>query len=252
MTTKLVANRAAVVRSLTSSVDQNAEEVAEPLERLLFPEGPPPHLTVLAFVHALAAAAAREYTTLAQAEVELVKELADDPPVRDERDDARANVRVTLQRARGAMTAGYGEQTAALVGLDGELPDNADRLAQLARAAADRVESAYLGEPLMAIDRAAVAAQLRAASARIGRSLADVKREEREAQHARGRRDEADARARRTYSGLADAFAGFAHAVGRTDIATRVRPTARRRAGLPEEGDIVLTDPTEPTPEPAV
>jgi len=35
----------------------------------------------------------------------------------------------------------------------------------------------------------------------------------------------------------------LASAVGLLDVARRVRPTARRRAGLPEEEDVVLAAP---------
>lgn len=251
MTTKLIVNRAAVIRSLTSTVDQNADEIAEPLTQKLFPDGVPPDLTVHAFLYALATVAARDYQDLATADLELAKELSDDPAHREERDDAHADLRVTTQRARGAMIAGFGEQVLAQLGLDGELPENADALAQTARAAADRIETAELGEPLMPIDRAIVASQLRAAAARVERSLSDVQREEREAQQARSRRDEADAKLRRVYAGFADVFAGFAYAIGRDDVASRVRPTSRRRAGLPEEEDVVGTDPTPADPTPS-
>ena len=243
MASKLHTDRTQVVRSLTSSIDENGEEVAARIEEEIFPEGVPPNLTVAIFVAALAAAAQREVDGLGTADIELAKELTDDEGYRDERDDATDDARVVVQRGRAAMVAGYGEAAPAKVGLDGEMPRDAPQLAQVAKTSADLVESAELGEPVLPTDRAAVAAQLRAAGARVDRSLADVSREEREAQTLRRKRDEQDAKVRRLYGGFADAFAGLAAAAGLHEVARRVRPTTRRRAGLPEEEDVVVTDP---------
>lgn len=244
MTSKLHADRTDVVRSLTSSIDENGEEVAARIEEVIFPEGAPPNLTVAIFLVALAAAVQREVDGLGAADSALVKELADDEGYRDTRADATDDARVVVQRGRAAMVAGYGAGAPAKVGLDGEMPRDATQLAQVAKTSADLVESAELGEPVLPTDRAAVAAQLRAAGVRVDRSLADVSREEREAQTLRRKRDEQDAKVRRLYGGFADAFAGLAAAAGLHEVARRVRPTTRRRAGLPEAEDVVVTDPT--------
>lgn len=249
MASKLYIHRASVILSLTTSIDQHGEEVAARLEEELFPDGVPPNLTTALFLAAFAAAARREVEELGVADVELTKELADDGAYRNERDDAGDDQRVTVQRGRAAMIAGFGEAVLAKVGLDGEMPRDPSQLAQVSRAAADLVETAELGEPLLPTDRAAVATQLRTGAERVDRSIADVRREEREAQDLRMKRDGQDAKVRRLYSGLADAFAGFATAVGLHEVARRVRPTARRRAGLPEAEDVLVTDPivTDPT-----
>lgn len=246
MASKLTAQRAAVIRSLTSSVRQHGDPIAASLEQRLFPDGVPPGLTLAMVIAALAAAAEREYGRLAMVDVALAKELTDDAQYRDERDDSVADLRVVVQRSRDAMSAGFGKAAISKVGLEGRQPDVPDQLVQLARAAADLVESAELGAPALPTDRAAVAAQLRAGADRVDRSLGDVSREEREAQTLRNERDRIDLEVRRVYGGFADAFAGFASAVGLDEIANRVRPTARRRAGLPEEED-VLDPPVDPS-----
>lgn len=258
MATKLSANRAAVIRFLVTSIRQHAEAIGVPFEKLLFPDGVPPNLTLVMFLLALADTAERIYGVLALADVQLAQELSDDAGFRTERDDAEDAMRILLHRAQGAMIAGWDERALEAVGLGGALPRGGDLLAQLGRTAAGRIETAELGPPLIAIDRPALASLLRDGAARVERSLVDVTREEREAEELRAARDQADDEARRVYSGFADAFAGFALALGHVEVADRVRPTARRRAGLPEEQDLLATDPgadpavTEPTAEPAV
>lgn len=248
MASKLVSKRGAVIRFLITSIRQHGDAMAVPLRQLLFPDGVPPDLTLEMVLQAMADAAEREYGVLATADIELSKELSDDLGFREVRDDSTDDLRTTVQRGRGGMVAGFGPSVLAKVGLAGEMPEDAAELAQVARAAADLVETAELGAPSLPIDRAAVASQLRESAARADRAHIDVIREEREAQDVRSRRDDADALARRVYVGFADAFAGLAIAVGRGDVASRVRTTARRRAGEPEQEDLAVTDPVDGDP----
>lgn len=248
MATKLVIKRGALIRFLVTSIRQHGGAMAVPLRQLLFPDGVPPDMTLEMLLQAMADAAEREYDALATADVELAKELGDDLGFREARDASADDLRVTVQRGRGAMVAGWGPSVLAKVGLTGEMPEDAAQLAQVARAAADLVETAELGAPSLPTDRAAVASQLRESASRADAAHLDVIREEREAQDVRSRRDEADALVRRVYVGLADAFAGLAIAVGRGDVASRVRTTARRRAGEPEEEDLAVTDPVDGDP----
>lgn len=248
MASKLVIKRAALIRFLVTSIRQHGDAMAVPLRQLLFPDGVPPDLTLEMVLQAFADAAEREYGVLATADVELSKELSDDLGYREERDESADELRVTVQRGRGAMTAGWGPSVLAKVGLAGEMPEDPAELAQVARAAADLVETAELGAPSLPTDRPAMASQLRESASRADRALTDVTREEREAQDLRSRRDGADAIVRRVYVGFADAFAGLAIAVGRDDVASRVRTTARRRAGQPEEQDLAVTDPVAGDP----
>lgn len=258
MASKLSAQRAAVTRSLSTSVEQNGKEIAAALEPVLFPDGVPESLTVEAVVLALGAAPMRLYGVLADTDTALSKELSDDESYRDGRDDSVAQLRVDWQRTQGAMIAGWGPDVLRQVDLAGEMPRDPDQLVQRGRGAADLVETAPLGDPEIPTDRAAVAAHLRGSTDRVASFLDHVSRERREEQAARQKRDEADDDLRRVYVGFADAFAGFATAVARPGVAQRVRPTARRRAGLPEEEDILATDPalndpaaTDPAADPS-
>jgi hypothetical protein len=242
---KMVADRMAVNRSLTSSVEQHGGAVAEPLAQLLFPDGVPDQLTFVMLIAALGAASDRAHAATADADLALSEELSDDTEARDARDGAHDNLGVALQRAKGAAIAGWGQRGAERLGL-ATISDDGDQRIMQARASSSLFTTASLEAPAIPIDRAQLATQLTEAADRLEEALTSVKREEREAQAARSARDTADAKARRVYTGFADAFAGFAYAVGLDDVAARVKPTARRRAGLPEDTDVLPTDPPQP------
>jgi hypothetical protein len=69
------------------------------------------------------------------------------------------------------------------------------------------------------------------------KSLGDIEREKREAQLTLNAKNEAMAAWGPGYQGVADAVAALFVIGGRADLADKVRPTARRRAGLPEAED---------------
>jgi len=66
-------------------------------------------------------------------------------------------------------------------------------------------------------------------------ALGNVEREKREAQLTQGAKNEAMTAWSTAYPAVADGAAAFFSLGGRSDLAQRVRPTARRRAGLPDE-----------------
>jgi len=82
--------------------------------------------------------------------------------------------------------------------------------------------------------------------------LSAVEREKREAQLTQGAKNNAMTEWASTYSPVADGAAAFFAIGGRADLAQRVRPTARRRAGLPdEEGTAGIESPPAPAAPPA-
>lgn len=89
---------------------------------------------------------------------------------------------------------------------------------------------------------------LRVAAEQLEEALADVRREERELQLTQKRRNETMATWNARYPGVADVATGLFELAGRGDLADLVRPTARRRAGLTEEGDVVEEGGTEAAP----
>ena len=82
------------------------------------------------------------------------------------------------------------------------------------------------------LDFAALAEELEVHIAALHAALQHVKREEREAEQALTKRDAAVAAFEPVYTGIADVAAGLLELVGQGDLASRVKPTVRRRAGL--------------------
>ena len=73
--------------------------------------------------------------------------------------------------------------------------------------------------------------------------------ESREAQLSQERKAQAAAAWQNSYQGVTYAFYGLYLLAGRKDLADRIEPTARRRAGLPEvEDDPQPIAPGEPDP----
>ena len=82
------------------------------------------------------------------------------------------------------------------------------------------------------LDFAALAEDLLVHVTALEAALKNVKREEREAEQALTKRDAAVAAFEPVYTGIADITAGLLELAGQGDLASRVKPTVRRRAGL--------------------
>ena len=82
------------------------------------------------------------------------------------------------------------------------------------------------------LDFAALAEDLQVHITALEAALKDIKREEREAEQALTKRDAAVAAFETVYTGVAEIAAGLLELAGQGDLASRVKPTVRRRAGL--------------------
>ena len=236
---KQIANWTLVTRTVESALEQQGPELARELEKELFPDGPPADLTLAAVLEAMRAALHRRLEKARDEDLALAVERADDPAARDRRDEAIDALRATLMAARSTIEGLFGDDAVVRTGLDGRLPDSPDALVQEARAAASILADTDLGEPAPGVqfDGAQFAAQLRESADRLAEALRAVQRESREEQQAMHARDESVAALSACYRGIAGATVGLATTVGRDDVAERVRPTARRRSGLPEPAD---------------
>ena len=81
----------------------------------------------------------------------------------------------------------------------------------------------------------------------VNTALGNVDREKREAQLTLQAKNDATALLSAGYQGIADAATGLYVLAGRPDHADQIRPTARRRAGLPEPEDLPPDDTTSTT-----
>ena len=102
----------------------------------------------------------------------------------------------------------------------------------------------------MKLDPILAAEDLEAHAAALQQLLNDVEREKREAQMTLSAKDVQIARWPVVYSGAADATAALFVLGGRPELAEKVRPTARRRAGTPEADDTSASIATDTPPAP--
>jgi hypothetical protein len=229
--TKLVANRQSNASVVIAALEVHAKASAADVSAILFPKGEPKHLTVASFIDALGKVLATHADAIGAADRALADELGDDQPYRDARDAARAALTDCLSSVSGA----YGASVVHAYALDSALPTADNLLLQQARV----VHAALAkGGPKAAakkgrkLDFAALAEELEGHIAALHAALQHVKREEREAEQALTKRDAAVAAFEPVYTGIADVAAGLLELAGQGELASRVKPTVRRRAGL--------------------
>ncbi|APR78830.1 Hypothetical protein A7982_04177 [Minicystis rosea] len=248
---KVVSSRIAISRTVLASVEVHGADVAKELSEILFPQGVPPTLTVPGLITALHGALSGAMEAMAVADVAHAQELSDDEAPRLARESGIAALRAQMIGLRSTFSSVYGTGILGAYGLAGETPDDPEALLQRVASTAQLLKSRPITETPrqigITIDAPALGDALFATASELRAALADVRREEREAQITLGRRDEAVAVWNKRYQGVADVITGIYELVGRTDLADRVRPTARRRAGLTEEADTTPA-PTPPTP----
>ncbi|MBK9265508.1 MAG: hypothetical protein IPM54_37690 [Polyangiaceae bacterium] len=238
---RMVSDRLAITNTVVSSINIHGPEVAPVLEKLLFPDGVPPNLTVAGVLVALGAHLQARATALVNADRTHTTELADDDGYRRTRDENLVAVREFMSALRSGLAQNYGATVAAAYGLGGSIPEEPATVLTLA----GHVEQFLRTRPLvetpknksLKIDPTLAADELQSLANALKTALSDVDREKREAQLTQAAKNDAMAAWGTSYSGVADAAAAFYVLGGRPELAERVRPTARRRAGLVEPED---------------
>lgn len=248
---KMVSDRIAISRTVLSSLQVHGAEVGEALEKHLFPQGPPPNLTVAMVIEALGRVLEQASRTLATADLAHAAELSDDEAPRAARDQAIADVRARMISIRGTLFSVFGTSILSVYGLVGETPDDPELLAHRAANVAKLLAERPIVEPSkqegVMVHALALSLSLQEPMRNLTLALGNVRREEREAQLTLKARNGATADWNADYQGVADAATGIFELVRRGDLAELVRPTARRRAGMTEPGDL----PASPAVDPA-
>lgn len=254
--TKMVSGRAAISSTVLGSVSVHAPVVAPLIEKALFPGGAPADLSVEVFLAALGRALESSVQEIKDADIAHTAELSDDAAVRETRDSAINELRAVLIDSRDLLSVTYGPGILAAYGLEGETPTSPLLASQRAKNTAGLLRT----EPIkdkprrvgVKVDVAALASELEMAANRVGDALGTVEHEEREAQLTLNARNDALVRWNARYQGVADTITGLYELAEKWDLAGVVRPTSRRRGGLPEDGDPITPPPVDPTgPTPA-
>jgi hypothetical protein len=249
-TSKMVANRLSVSRTVHSSVATHGDDLAETLTAVLFPDGPPAKLTMARVLTAVGGVLTRADKAVAAADLAHVTELSDDDEYRRQRDEAATTVREQLASIRDLLGGTFGKETLSAYALGEALPDNPQQLLGRAAATAKLLRTRPLTEkPRYAgvtVQPKLLADDLLAAQASLQAALDATKREEREAQLTLEGKNRAAESWQQVYPAVSNALYGLYLLAGRKDLAERITPTARRRAGLPEEGDAPSAEGEEP------
>lgn len=254
-TSKMVANRLTVSRTVHSSVKANGEDVAEALTAVLFPDGPPSRLTMAKVLTAVGEVLVRADHGVAAADLAHVVELSDDDGVRRRRDEVAEALRAQLVGIREAIGRLYGEAALTAYALAEIPPENAQQLLGRAAATTKLLRTRPLVETPrytgLVVQPKVLADELTAGQAALQAALDATKTEEREAQLTLEAKNRAAETWQTAYPGVSSTLYGLYLLAGRKDLAERVSPTARRRAGLPEADDTADAGTTPKPPEPA-
>jgi len=192
---------------------------------------------------------ARDAATLADADGRHEAEKADDDAPRAARDEAATAVRDACVVARDGVAAVYGEAALGPLGLAEVAPPVGDgvALARYAERAASKLADAKLALPKakargIAVDRAVLAADITEQLPALQRSMRDVARERRELEATQSAKNHAVEQYDATFTLTANVTSAVLRAAGMSDLADRVRPSARR----PGRTEAEPAEPTEP------
>lgn len=240
----LYSNWKRVTRTVIASIRTNIDLVAPILQRDLHPESPE-GTDVRDHYLAKAAALERKVGVLEERALAVLAERADDVALESDRLAAVSEVRERVIRTRSMMQGAYSRELLAKVGLTGETPVDVDKLVTYAKGAVSGLRGTPLPAPEdgASVDAARRAELIEQALTRLDALTDGLALEARQEQQAIQARDVAETAVRLAYIAAADGFAADTNAAGFPAIADRVRPTARRRLGLPEEDDV--EDPNE-------
>lgn len=253
---KMAANRLAVSATVTSSATVHGSQIASLLHPVLFPRGPAkPDLTVQ-LLDALGGVLDRAAAEVERADLAHASELLDDEAPRQQRDAAEAELTALLLQQRDTLSALYGPGTARAYGLAEPLPPQPAQLVVRARSVVKQLrENPIRDKPLrrgLVLKPTDLADELDEHASHLSDALSDVQREAREAQLTLEAKTQAAEQWQRVYQGVTSAFYGLYLLADRRDLAERIEPTARRRAGLPDPDDTPKTpDPKPPQDPPA-
>ncbi|MFO0686888.1 MAG: hypothetical protein U0234_32795 [Sandaracinus sp.] len=243
--TKLVSNRTGSARAVGAALEVHVAKRAAQIEQALGVKAGR-KLSVSELVDALRTALLSRASELEGAEQAYAEELGDDPPARDARDAAVVALRTSIDEIAGTISGAFGAESLSRYKLDQSVPVAPDMLVTYAKNAAKSVKR---GAPKTTprkgrkLDFAVLASELEAGAASLKKTLDVVKREEREAEGALAARDAKIAAFEPAYGGIASIAAGLLELAGEPDLGERVKPTARRKAGLEAAPEVPPVEP---------
>ena len=186
MVSKMITDRSKSVSFVTTALTTHEARLAKRIGAELAPFLDGEGVDIRPLVRVLTRSTEHRLSALQEADDRHEAELADDPKVRDERDEAAPVLRQAILGARDAIHAGWGPLGLRAFGITGETPSDPYVLDSLARQLVAALEDEKLPLPAprpgVTVDRAALATQITSAAAAFTEALRAVRREETEAQ----------------------------------------------------------------------
>ena len=241
MISTTTANKQAITRTVTSSVRSHIDELVARAGESLYPAGVPDNVDLRAFFLSLADSLDRDFHALAAADREVARELGEDQQARTLRDTRAAELRESLFRVRSLVNAAFSQAATTGLGIGGRIPTRAESMIPFARNVAEKLaalETPATVPGFMQIDLAAAARDLATRAQALDDALTELARDIRETQAVQSQHSTANDTWQRHYGPIARMIEGCFLVAGMDHQAARVRPTARRNAGQPEETDL--------------
>ena len=257
---KQVTDRQGATETVASAAETHAARIAEAFTATFADslQGKEKMPDVALLVTLLARKLRRDNAMLVKASQEHEKELADDAAPREARDEAAAALTAEVVDIRGLVESTFGAPLLRSLGIDGKTAVEPKAILAQSRQLARSLQDPKRKWPKPArkgvkVDPREWANDLETWAARLEEAQRDVARETREAQAALDLKNRAMSANDDTFMRVARFLSAVFFVVGDDDLATKVRPSARRPGTVlaETEGDVNDAAPApedEPTP----
>ena len=232
MSSKQITDREKSARSVVAAGETQADAVGAALAKAFKPhlrQGESlPDLTLVILLASRALDAAK--ASMVEADVAHDAELGDDDGYRRARDATAADLADRLIELRQALAGMYGATTAGDV-FPGPTPEDPVVLSRFAGDVVGALGRITLPKPRIKgakLDIAEAAADIEQRRATLDASLADVAREQREAQVTLDAKSRAIAAYDEVFAGVANVLTGALRLSGKPELAAKLRPSSRR------------------------
>jgi len=241
MPSKMIVDKQKSTRSVVAVGETNADSVGERMKRELLAYLKKSEIMpdFALMMRLLGRALEDRMRAMVAADEAHEAELRDDEAPRAGRDASGERLGTQLAGLRDATSSIYGAPTAAALGIPGEIPRDPAMLLQVGRNTVGAAIRVKLPKPLLpgaSLDLKVIAQQLASTCDDLAGHLADVAREQREAQVTQAAKNQSVDLYHASFTGTADIYTGFLGYTGNTELAERVRPS-RRRPGTTASGD---------------
>ena len=235
-------SKSAIQRTIAAALLANRGALEERLKALLFPDGAPPEVDLGLVLESIVRVLGRDARAFEAVDQRVADETSQDRALREARDEAVGELRESLIGAHSFLEGVFGLNAAREMGLRGQTPENPDQLMAFARNVVRRMRGGLdrfqtrisIAPPDIGPLVDDIQARLEKREGIIEDLVVDLK----ETEDAQNERNQALNAWNRHYVPVASIMENLFRLAEMPRHAERVRPTNRRRAGLPEVEDL--------------